>query len=255
MLRPRIVPSIEVLSRRAVKTTKFRRPAYVGDPVNAIGIYNESEVDEVLILDIGATLGKYGIDYDFLARLADSAFSPCAYGGGVSSLEEVAKIIGLGFEKVVIGSGRSKQNLISSVAAEFGSQTVIASVNVSDQTLRSRLRVQTCNYGEVDEVLRESVDAGAGEVLLTSVRHEGTGAGVDRDLLDLLSVSQKIPVLYRGGIRSFEEACIVSRLPSLSGVVLGRTTTYQNWPDGILVHFPSRVEITMMMRSVEEKLD
>ena len=137
-LRPRVIPCLQVAGGELVKTRRFKDPLYLGDPINAVKIFNDLDCDELIVVDIRATLDKREPDYDLIEEFASEAFMPLAYGGGISSIEQVRRILSIGIEKVVIGTAAPDGGLISEAAAVFGSQSIVVSVDVRKTLLGRR---------------------------------------------------------------------------------------------------------------------
>lgn len=206
MLRPRVIPVMTLDGEQMVKTMGFDRPIYLGDPFNAVRIFNTKEVDELVILDITATSQRRVPDLDFITDLAGECFMPLAYGGGVDSAEAAGAILSVGVEKIVVNSGLlDRPQLANDLVAAFGSQSVVASVDVKHRRLRGSRVVRGASYG-VDFTdreplvwLRDLEARGVGEVLLTSVDRDGSAAGYDLDLIGSCASSVGIPVVACGG--------------------------------------------------------
>ncbi len=204
MTRPRIIPFLLLQNGRLVKTVKFANPVYVGDPINAVRIFNEKEVDELVLLDIGATSNGTEPDYGLVGDIASEAFMPVGYGGGISSLGQIEALFKAGIEKVSVNSATyTNPELISEAARVFGSQSVVASVDVrSDFLGRPQLY---SNGGKVRQkvALREHVQRleglGAGEIILNSIDRDGQMKGLDLALIGTVANSLPIPVVGIGG--------------------------------------------------------
>jgi len=226
-----------------VKTERFKNPRYIGDPINAIRIFNEKEVDELVVLDIGAT--KSGsINFDLLGRITKEAFMPLAYGGGITTAEEIQKILGLGFEKVIINnSALNDQRLIANAAAVCGSQSIVGCIDVNKTLLGKRVvyrHVEKKNTN-IDPVLwaKELETLGAGEILLYSVDRDGTYSGYDLDLIKAVASKITIPLVALGGARGFEDfkAGISS---GASAVSAGSAFVFHGPRRAVLITYPAR---------------
>ena len=204
MYRPRIIPALLLRDRGLVKTVKFKSPVYVGDPVNAVRIFNDKEVDELVILDIDASRDGRGPDYELIAEVAGECFMPLAYGGGVTSIEQVRGVIRSGVEKVVINTAAGESTrLISEAAAIFGSQAIVAGIDVRKKLLGG-FRVFT-KSGSIElktslkEHVRAVTAAGAGEILLNNIDRDGTMAGYDLELIRQVAAECTVPLVAIGG--------------------------------------------------------
>jgi cyclase len=251
MLKTRVMPCLLLDGRRLVKTIKFKDPNYVGDPVNAIMIYNEKEVDELIFLDINATeLGKEP-PYEVISKIATECFMPFTYGGGVKTVDQMKKIFGMGVEKMAINSQAVEEPTLITRAAElFGSQSVVASIDVKKiwaGGYKVFVKGGTKNTG-LDPVSwsREVERLGAGEILLTSIDRDGTYEGYDIDLIRKVSSAVSVPVIACGGagcIEDFRKAVDAGA----SAVAAGSMVVYHGPARGVLINFPFRNELERIL--------
>jgi cyclase len=248
VLRVRVIPCLLLKQGSLVKTVRFRRPAYIGDPINTVRIFNELEVDELAFLDITASVEEQAPDFDMLQRIADECFMPLSYGGGIRDVATAERILQIGFEKVVLNSAAfANAQLVTDLARRFGSQAVIVSIDVTKGTLggyrvasRSATRVQA--HRPV-EWAREAERLGAGEILLTSVEREGTWQGLDLQLIASVTAAVNIPVIAHGGAGSIEHVREAVRSAGASAVALGSLVVYQSKGMGVLVNFPDKAAL------------
>jgi cyclase len=211
MLRPRVIPVLTLQGSSLVKTTRFADPQYLGDPINALRIFNTKEVDELVILDITATRESRAPDVRFLRELTSECFMPVAFGGGIASLAVAEAVLGVGVEKVVVNSAAvTDQNLVRALAVGLGSQAVVVSIDVKRGRL-GRHRV-TSSSGAVKSQgadpcawAREMEVCGAGEILLTSVDRDGTAEGYDLPLVQRVADAVDVPVVACGGAGNFDD--------------------------------------------------
>jgi cyclase len=245
VLRVRVIPCLLLKQGSLVKTVRFRRPAYIGDPINTVRIFNELEVDELAFLDITASVQDQVPDLGILQEIADECFMPLAYGGGIRDVETAERILQIGFEKLILNSAPfDNPRLITDLALRFGSQAVIISIDVTKRVLggyrvvsRSATRVQAARPVEW---AREVERLGAGEILLTSVEREGTWRGFDVQLTASVAEAVNIPVIAHGGAGSIEHIREAVRSGGASAVALGSLVVYQNQGMGVLVNFPDK---------------
>lgn len=209
ILRTRVIPCLLLRDGGLVKTVKFADARYVGDPINAVRIFNDKEVDEMAFLDIGANLSNRGPNFDVLADIASEAFMPFAYGGGISTTEQAKRLFALGVEKVILNSALADNpNLVSEVARLSGSSSVVVSVDVR-RSLLGGCSVFT-RSGQRDlrrdpvEYARTMEQLGAGEILLTAIDRDGTLNGYDLDLVERVANAVSIPVIACGGAGNLE---------------------------------------------------
>jgi len=245
MLVPRIMPCLLVNNGRLVKTVKFKKPQYIGDPVNAIKIYNEKEVDELIVVDISATKEKRGPNFDLVKRIADECFMPLCYGGGIDSVIQMRKLFKLGIEKVALNSHAfNNVELIRSAANEFGNQSIIASIDVRKNAL-NKYKIYTHSGSKLhltrpQEYAKIVEDNGAGEILLNSINRDGTWDGFDIELIRNISESVSIPVIAVGGAGSLEHIKEAILLGKASATAIGSMAVFQGKNLGVLINFPTR---------------
>jgi cyclase len=210
MMRPRVIPTLLLSGFGLVKTRKFADPVYVGDPTNAVRIFNSKEVDELMLLDIDASRSRRGPDFGFLEEIAAEAFMPLGYGGGVASVGVMERLFRIGFEKVVVNSAiYESPSLLREAVACFGSQSVVASVDAKKDFL-GRYRVVS-RGGTVRQpedlsvVLQRVQDDGVGELILNSVDKDGTMLGYDIELVSRGADALRIPLVALGGAGSTDD--------------------------------------------------
>jgi cyclase len=228
-----------------VKTIRFKEGSYVGDPVNAVRIFNQKEVDELVLLDIHATTQSRGIDFETLEKVVSECFMPICYGGGVKTLEDMRRLYSLGIEKVSLGSAAFEvPDLVQRASAEFGAQAVVVTLDVK-KGLLGRATVRTRN-GRHDTKM-SPVDAakafeaqGAGELLLYSIDRDGTWSGFDLRLVESVSHATGIPVVATGGAGSLEDIKAAVKQAGASAVAIGSMAVFQGKDLGVLIKFPSR---------------
>jgi cyclase len=255
MLKTRIMPCLLVKNGRLVKTVKFKNPAYVGDPVNAIKIYNGKEVDELILLDITATLEGRKPNFTFLSDVTNECFMPLAYGGGVRELDDVKRIFGLGIEKCAINSyALENPAFIEKVAAVCGSQSILVSMDV-----KKGIFGQYAVYGEggrkrtshnpVSWAMRME-QAGAGEILLNSIDQDGTMEGFDTALIRRVTEAVNIPVIACGGAGKIQDLRAAVVEGGASAVAAGSMVVYQGRNKGVLINFPSQADLKLLLDSL-----
>lgn len=247
MLQTRLMPCLLMSDGALVKTVKFVNLTYVGDPVNAVRIFNEKEVDELILLDIFATTKGLGIDFDTLSKLVSECFMPICYGGGVRNVEDIQRLFALGIEKVALGAAAFEvPGLIRQAASEFGSQAIVVTLDVK-RTMLGGYSTRIRN-GKAD-VKMKAVDAarfvvaeGAGEILLHSIDREGTWSGFDLKLLGEVADAVKVPVIAVGGAGSLQDATAAVKQGGASAVAIGSLAVFQGKDLGVLIKFPSRCD-------------
>lgn len=245
MLRTRVIPALLLRDDSLVKTVRFGSFTYIGDPCNTVRIFNEFEVDELLFLDITATFEERAPNLRVLADIANECFMPLAYGGGVRGLDQAKAIFDIGFEKVAVNSHAvERPEFITELADHFGSQAVIASIDVKKGFLKpSRVHARAGRRRtplDPVEWACEVESRGAGEILLTSINREGTWEGFDLELVKRVSEAVDIPVIAHGGAGSMDHIREVVREGGASAVALGSMVVFQRKGRGVLINFPAR---------------
>jgi cyclase len=246
MLRPRIIPCLLVRNSGLVKTIRFGESKYVGDPINAVRIFNEKEVDELTVLDIDATTQQRKPDYGLITKLAAECRMPLCYGGGVTSAEQIEKIIGLGVEKVAL-SAAAVQNpmLISDAASRVGSQSMVVVIDVKRAGLRRRYEVFTHNGRRSTgldpvEFAKKVEDLGAGEVVVNSIDSDGGMKGYDIELVDRIRKAISLPMTVMGGAGTLADIEDLIRRFGTIGAAAGSLFVFKGVYRAVLINYPNR---------------
>ncbi len=245
MLRTRVIPTLLLRNESLVKTVRFGKFTYVGDPCNTVRIFNELEVDELVFLDITATKEKRQPNFDLLADIANECFMPLTYGGGVATFEQAQRIFHIGFEKISINNACVHDpQFVTRLSEYFGAQAVIASIDVK-KNLFGKYQVMTLNGKESIskdpvEWAQELEKLGAGEILLTSIDREGTWQGFDLELVRTVADAVDIPVIAQGGAGTIDHIGDVVKQGNASAVALGSMVTFQKQHMGVLINFPDQ---------------
>lgn len=247
--RIRIIPTLLIDSQgRLVKTVKFGQRTYIGDPVNAVRIFNEKEVDELIILGIDATRSQRGPDFSKIEDLAGEAFMPVSYGGGLADLHQVARVFESGVEKIILSSALSgNMALVSQAAARFGSQAVTVCLPIGrDMFGRSTVRISSGKkvlHGTPAEVARRAEIAGAGEVIVYDMERDGALEGYNVGVLSTVSANVSVPVVACGGASKLEDFVEAVNVGGASAVAAGSYFVYQSARRGVLITYPSRDDL------------
>lgn len=256
MLIPRVMPCLLLKEGSLVKTIKFKDPGYIGDPINAVNIYNEKEVDELIFLDINATLEHQSPPFSLLAKIANECFMPVTYGGGVRDLDDIKKIFSLGIEKVAINSyAFDNPNFIHKAAEKFGSQSIVVSIDARKKMFG---KYEVYSHGGrtptgVDPVkyATEMANMGAGEILLTAVDRDGTLEGYDLDLIKRVTETVNIPVIANGGAGKAEDFHMAIFKAGASACAAGAMVVYYGRNRAVLINFPERQELEQVLNKNE----
>jgi imidazole glycerol-phosphate synthase subunit HisF len=248
MLRPRIIPCLLLHQGGVVKTVKFKNPKYIGDPINTVKIFNEKEVDELIILDIDATVNGDAPDYKMIANLAAECRMPLCYGGGIKTVEHAKAIIGLGVEKVAISSAAVQDlNLIRDLAAEIGRQSVAVVLDVKRNFLGNDYDVVTHNgLRSIRRTLWDLADeiqsAGAGEIIVNSVGLDGVMSGYDLDMAKRLRMLLNIPITIIGGAGKLEDIGSLFKACGIVGAAAGSIFVFKGAYKAVLISYPNVVQ-------------
>lgn len=247
MANRRIIPCLLVRGERLVKTERFKSPIYVGDPINAVRIFNEKEVDEIIVLDIDASKEGSEPNYDLIERIASECFMPLCYGGGINSIDQARRLFSSGIEKVSVNTAADRNpSLLTELASMFGRQAVVASVDVSrtffSRTRRVRGRGPSAGSSDWLGVMHKLVEAGAGEILLTDVDREGTRQGYDLDLIAAAASGLDVPLVAAGGAGSHEDIANALRAGA-SAVAVGAMFVFHGPHKGVLISYPTSEKV------------
>lgn len=259
MLKIRVMPCLQIKDGKLVKTVKFRNPNYVGDPVNAVKIYNDKEVDELVLIDIEATKNRK-IDFNTIKAVASECFMPLAYGGGIEKISDMQKIFEAGAEKVIIcTSVLEHPGNIQEAANLFGSQSIVVSIDVKKIGDNYKVRTRSDGKdiktpdGKDDPVSFAKMveEKGAGEILLHFIDRDGTFEGFDSDLIRQVTSAVSIPVIVCGGAGSTQDFTKAVKAGA-SAVAIGSMAVYfKNHRDGVLINFPAKEEIRAALKGLE----
>ena len=254
MLRPRLIPSLLVSANGLVKTVKFSDPKYVGDPLNAVRIFNEKQVDELIVLDIDASPEQREPQYALIKALASECRMPLCYGGGVTSLEQFQRIIELGVEKVAISSAAVNQpELISKAAETIGAQSVVVVLDVLK--IGGRYEVCTCRGQQrtgldaVEYAVRMQ-ELGAGEIVLNSIDRDGTGIGYDTELISAVRQRVTLPITALGGAGNLEHVRDLFATFGIIGAAAGSLFVFKGKYRAVLISYPSAEEHDRLLPAV-----
>lgn len=246
--RPRIIPVLLYDDRDLIKTINFKDRTYLGDPVNAVKIFNRKGIDELSVLDIGATKNHREPDFELLKDIASEAFMPLSCGGGITNLEQVHELLAIGYEKVVINSELVRNpKLITESAEAFGSQSIVASIDT--QIIKGQYHCVINDGQEVTdkvpvELAREAERLGAGEIIINSVDRDGMMQGYDIELVKSVADAVKIPVTAIGGAGGIEDLKKVLNEGHAHAAAGGSMFVYYGRLKAVLITAPSEEELS-----------
>lgn len=251
MLRYRVIPVLLFKNYGLVKTMRFRDPVYIGDPINVVKIFNEKEVDELVILDITATREKREPNYTKITDIVSEAFMPVGYGGGISRMDQIEKLFKLGVEKVIINTAAvCYPAIINQAANTFGNQSIVVAIDIKQDlfgvkrifthsgTVKQRINIVT--------FLKKVEDSGAGEILINSIDHDGTMQGYDFELVRIVSNTVKIPVIACGGAGKIEDFAEAINMGA-SAVAAGAMFVFHGVYRAVLINYPEYSELEKLI--------
>ena len=254
MLRPRITPCLLVHRGGLVKTVEFKDPKYVGDPVNAVKIFNEKESDELIVLDIDATVTGAAPNVRLISQLAVECRMPLCYGGGIKTVEQARSIIGMGVEKVAISSAAVDDPVfISDVASEIGGQSVAVVIDVKRRKDRTGYDVWTHNGTRntgkrFEDFVVETERAGAGEIVVNSIDKDGTMKGYDLELARLTRALTGVPITVLGGAGSLNDLGALISTCGVVGAAAGSLFVFKGAYRAVLINYPDEAQKEALMR-------
>lgn len=248
MLKTRVIPVLLIQNGGLVKTIQFGNETYIGDPINAVRIFNEKEVDELIIIDISATKQGKSPDLKKLENIASECFMPVCYGGGIHDLSTVKAVLKVGIEKISFNTAAFEQpDLIKHAAQLCGSQAIVASIDVKkDFWGKNKVFVRngTKNTGwSPGEYGKKMESLGAGEILIQSIENDGIMQGYDISLLNEICENVSIPVIALGGAGNLNDLRKAKQNSSVSAVACGSMFVYHGKTKGILINYPSQKEL------------
>tara|TARA_B100000575_G_C23142892_1_gene665652 strand:- start:6942 stop:7709 length:768 start_codon:yes stop_codon:yes gene_type:complete len=247
MLKSRIIPVLLKNEDGLVKTINFKNPKYVGDPINAVRIFNEKEVDELIILDISASRKNLEPDYKSIKMWADESRMPLCYGGGIKNADQAEKIFSLGVEKVAVSSSAvNDPKIISEIGNRVGSQSVIGVLDVK-KNIFGNYKVYTLN-GEIKSneklipLINKFEDLGVGELVINSIDRDGTMSGYDYELIDIVRKNSNVPLTVIGGASSLKNIQDLVYKHKIIGAGVGSLFVFKGKYRAVLINYPSKFE-------------
>lgn len=247
MLRPRIIPCLLIHKGGLVKTQNFKNPKYVGDPINAVRIFNEKAADELMVLDIDATVNNVAPNLALIAKLAAECRMPLCYGGGVTTAEQAVRIVDMGVEKVAVSAAAiANPSLLTEMSDSVGRQSVVAVLDVRKRSglFAKGYEIYTHNGKSIHKFdpvafALQLQDAGAGEIVINSIDRDGLMQGYDLKLASLFKQALKVPVTFLGGSGSLDHMSeLISNL-GVVGVAAGSLFVFKGKYRAVLINYPS----------------
>lgn len=253
MLYPRIIPCLLVHNKGLVKTVRFKEPKYVGDPINAVKIFNEKEVDELIVVDIDASVGGKEPDYGMIEKLAIECRMPLCYGGGIKTVEQAQKIFNLGVEKIAISSlAIENPAILTEMANRVGNQSIVVVLDVKKKTLSNKYEVYTHNGTKSTGIdpftyATKLQNLGAGEIVINSIDHDGLMKGYDMNLINKIRETISIPLTVLGGASSLDDIGNVIKEHGIIGVSAGSFFVFKGKFRAVLISYPTVDEKAMLI--------
>jgi cyclase len=245
---PRIMPVLTLIDCQIYRTKQFKSPRYVGDPINAVKIFNEKEVDELIIFDIGKDKVVKSSDFVIKMReISSQAFMPLSYGGGIASLDEAKAVFDAGFEKVIINTAFfDTPELIEKIAGVFGSQSVVVSIDVKNSFLFGSSKVYTRGKKrskfDCISAANKAESLGAGEVIVRNISNDGMNGGIDKELISSIAKEITVPLVATGGIASLSDVKEAISCGAHS-VAAGNLFVYNGAREAVLINYPDSKEL------------
>jgi cyclase len=251
MLKSRVIPCLLLQDRGLVKTLQFEKPKYVGDPINAIRIFNDKEVDELIVLDINASKERRDPDYAMIESFASECFMPLCYGGGIRTVHQAKQLFTLGIEKICLQTAAlDDPTIITSIADTFGSQSVVVSIDVKKNWLGEHKLYRAVDCKKVNlpwfQHLQQMVNAGVGEVIVNSVDLDGTMSGVDLDLIREAASMTSIPMIAMGGVGRLSDIKAAIQAGA-SAVSVGAFFVFHGPHRAVLITYPDYQELENLL--------
>lgn len=246
MYRPRVIPCLLLENDGLVKTQQFTDPIYIGDAMNAVKIFNDAEADEIMFLDINATVNSTPFNFELISRIADEAYMPVAVGGGIDSIGKVRDAFRAGAEKVIINSAfHDNPNLVSEAAQIFGSQAIVVSFDIkfdNDQYHVYHRRGQLMAKQSLETCLKSAQDMGAGEIMINHIDGDGTQEGYDTRLVEFVSSKLSVPLIMCGGAEDYDDLKNAVDAGA-SAVAAGSLFVFMGSRSSIMINYPDREEM------------
>lgn len=248
MKRARVIPVLLLKGKGLYKTVKFRDERYVGDPINAVKIFNEKQCDELIFLDINASKYNTPINFRFIKDITSECFMPLAYGGGIDELDQIEKLLKIGIEKVVLNTVLFKNPLfLEKAAKQFGNSTIVASIDIR-MNLFKQYQIYSHSNCEVKDIslstfIKHAEEGGAGELMINSVDRDGMRSGYDLQLADKISRGLTIPTIFCGGCRDLSDIRNLLTTTETSAAAAGSIFVFKGPHKGVLISYPSPEEI------------
>ena len=251
MIRPRVIPCLLLKNEGLVKTVKFKDPKYLGDPINIVRIFNDKEVDELIFLDITATLDNRRPNFELLGKITSECFMPLGYGGGIRDMEDVKKLLAIGVEKFVLNTSAVENPSLIRAAADFaGSQAVVISMDVKKTLLgKHEVYIRSGKKSTGLDPVKFAIEMekqGAGEIFVNSIDRDGTMQGYDLELVRRVAETVTVPVVACGGAGNIQHLAEAIKAGA-SAAAAGSMFVFQGPLRGVLISYPAQEDLKRVM--------
>lgn len=258
MLHPRIIPCLLVHNKGLVKTVNFKDPKYVGDPLNAVKIFNEKEADELMVLDIDATVDEKEPDYKMIENLASECRMPLCYGGGIKTVKQAQRIFNLGVEKIALSSiAIERPDIVREIAKEVGSQSVVVVLDIKKKLFggyeiyieNGKKKIKK----DIEKFITELQELGVGEIVLNSIDNDGAMKGYDFSLIDKLHAIIKVPLTVLGGAGTLNDIALLIEKYEIIGASAGSLFVFKGKYKAVLINYPTADEkLNLITKSIDD---
>lgn len=242
MLKTRVIPVLLLQNNGLVKTKKFGKATYVGDPINAVKIFNLKEVDELIFLDINASKEGAEPNYDLIADIASEAFMPFGYGGGVKNISQIRKLLRIGVEKIILNTSLKDENFVREAVSIFGSSTIVASVDISNNCIYNHV-TKTSGSCDIISYVKKIEELGVGEIMVNSVDRDGCYTGYDLAILKSVAEMVNLPVIACGGAANLDDIKNLIKETECSAAAAGSMFVFYGKYKAVLITYPEEVEL------------
>ena len=242
MLRKRVIPILQLDRDELVKSTRFKKHKYVGDPINAVRIFNEIQVDEIILIDVFKSKYNKSINYQTIKDIADECRMPFTYGGGIKNLNQVEKLFSIGVEKISINTSALKNPQFIKILSDiYGSQSIVVSIDIKENIFGKKKIFDSSNSKilnlNINDQIKKYIDLGAGEILINNVNKDGTLSGFDFSILDVIDTKINVPIILNGGINSYDQINKILKNENIDAVGVGALFIYYGPHNAVLISY------------------
>jgi cyclase len=254
IINKRIIPTLLISNGKLVKTVNFGNKIYVGDPINAIKIFNDKEVDELILIDIDASKTKSQINYKLVEDCASECFMPLCYGGGIKNIDDATHLFSLGIEKICIQSSYFKDpNLLTELSSKYGSQAIVISIDLKKNIFGNYNIINSSNGSvikkKLNDLLSELTELGAGEILMNVINKDGKMSGMDLEMINKIASNTSLPLIALGGVGSLNDIKNAF-MNGASAVSAGSFFVFNGPHKAVLITYPKQNEITKIFKNI-----